>query len=98
MQETIVITNTFGTLSLPILLIAVFSGFVIYQIIGIKEDKEIDIKFKNVQEMIETGHRKALAGKRDDGIFEERKRLRTDKDAELFGEKQRLHGEKEIDM
>lgn len=89
----ITISDTYSKFSFFILILCIFSGFIIYQIIGIKEDKEIKKKFSNVKGMIEEGHRKALAGRKDDGLYRETKRLKADKDSELFGDKQRLKGE-----
>lgn len=58
----------------------IFLSIILYLVLTISVEKTRYDDLKDVSRMIETGHRKAVNGKRNDGLYRERKHLKDYKE------------------
>lgn len=65
----------------PCILISILLGVLIYLLITMKTDHAYKVKLRKIQSMINEGHEKALSGRKNDGIYQETKRLREEYNA-----------------
>ena len=80
MEQTITIIDRSGGFGLPLLILALLSGMIMYLLITIIISKRYVKKLEKAEELITEGHIRAQEGRKDDGIFKETKRLRNAED------------------
>ncbi len=78
-MDTIEITNTFNNMAFPILIACTLSGLIMYLLITINIANDYKKKLQKAERLIQEGHSKALSGRKNDGFYNERRRLREDK-------------------
>ena len=81
-MEQIIVNSSISVRNIAILGLCVFAFVFLYLFIS---SKLLNVEMNNIKkakEMIEEGHENALNGRKDDGYYEETRRLRTPENAE----------------
>ena len=75
-METIELSNNFHNMFIPVMAISASGGIILYLLLTILISSAYKAKLKKAKKMIQEGHARALAGRKDDGVYRENKRLR----------------------
>ncbi len=75
-MEIIEINNNFHNMIVPVIVCSVSGGIILYLLLTLYISTSYKARLKKAKKLILEGHSKAKAGRKDDGLYSESKRLR----------------------
>lgn len=91
-MQILTITDRLNGIAPAIIFAIIFGSFISYFLISLSFERAEEQKIKKINKMIYDGHSKAQVGKKDDGLYSEKKKLKEKKEeTEELCEQREIH-------